>query len=254
VTSAPESKSQLTRIFPAGDGAAIVGSRAAYSELEFNSGAGEERPYVIVNMVTTADGHGRIGENTAELGGDGDADLFASLRERVDCVMAGVGTIAAEQYKAPARGEDVQARRAEAGLAPRPLVATMTRSGELPADAPLFADAELRVVVASDAELVLDGVAAQIDRVETTDPAAFLHALRRDFGVRSVLLEGGPHLNTPFLAGELVDELFLTFAPVLIGNADPFPIVAGPLPANQKLHLISAYSGDEHLYLRYRVD
>lgn len=252
--SAPESKSELTRIFPADRGAAIIGSRAAYADLEFNAGASEERPYVIVNMVTTVDGQGRIGENTADLGGDGDADLFASLRERVDCVMAGVGTIAAEHYKAPARGDDVQARRSADGFAPRPLVATMTRSGELPTAAPLFSDAGLKIAVASEVEISSDGIAAAVERVETVDPAEFLHALRRDFGVRSVLLEGGPHLNTPFLAGELVDELFLTVAPVLIGNADPFPIVAGPLPAKQKLHLISAYSGDEHLYLRYRVD
>jgi riboflavin biosynthesis pyrimidine reductase len=72
--------------------------------------------------------------------------------------------------------------------------------------------------------------------------------------VRSVLLEGGPHLNTPFFSDELVDELFLTLAPVLTGNADPFPIIAGPLARKQKLHLMSALGGDEHLYLRYRVD
>lgn len=252
MTSAPESKSQLARIFPPAADAPTAGSRAAYSELDFSSGGSEERPYVIVNMVTTADGQGRIGENTAQLGGDGDADLFATLRERVDCVMAGVVTIGAENYNAPARTADVQARREAAGLAPRPLVATITRSGELPTSAPIFADEGIRIVVGSDAELA--DVEAQIERVETTDPAGFLRALRQDHGVRSLLLEGGPHLNTPFFAAELVDELFLTVAPVLTGNADPFPIIAGPLPATQKLHLMSALAGDEHLFLRYRVD
>ena len=73
--------------------------------------------------------------------------------------------------------------------------------------------------------------------------------------MRSVLLEGGPHLNTSFFDGELVDELFLTVAPVLIGNGDPFPIIAGAARRQpQKLHLISALAGDEHLFLRYRVD
>jgi riboflavin biosynthesis pyrimidine reductase len=254
VTSAPISKSQLTRIFPPTSDAPSVGSRAAYAELDFTAGAPADRPYVIVNMVATADGQGRIGKNTAELGDDGDADLFATLRERVDCVMAGVGTIGAENYNAPARTPDVQERRAAAGLASRPLVATITRSGELPVGAPLFADAGIRIAVASDAELPTDEVAAQIDLVPTTDPAAFLSALRHDYGVRSLLLEGGPHLNTPFFAGELIDELFLTVAPVLTGNGDPFPIIAGPLPGKQKLHLMGALTGDEHLFLRYRVD
>lgn len=241
-------------MFPAGPEAARVGSREAYSELEFGAAAPDDRPYVIVNMVATADGQGRIGKNTAELGGTADADLFATLRERVDCVMAGTGTIAAESYNAPATKPEVQERRAAAGLAARPLVSTVTRSGELPLAAPLFADAELRIAVFSGMDLELDGVAAQLDRITTVSPPEILRALRHDYGVRSLLLEGGPHLNTPFFEAELVDELFLTIAPVLIGNADPFPIIAGPLPRGQKLHLISALSGDEHLFLRYRVD
>lgn len=231
-----------------------VGSREAYSELEFGVSAPEDRPYVIVNMVATADSHARIGKNTAELGGPADADLFATLRERVDCVMAGIGTIAAESYNAPATKPEVQERRTAAGLAARPLVCTVTRSGELPIAAPLFADPELRIAVFSGMDLELDGVAAQVDRIATVSPPEILRSLRHDYGARSLLLEGGPHLNTPFFEGELVDELFLTIAPVLIGNGDPFPIIAGPLPSSQKLHLISALSGDEHLFLRYRVD
>ncbi|MBJ7332451.1 MAG: dihydrofolate reductase family protein [Solirubrobacteraceae bacterium] len=254
MTSAPPSKSQLTRIYPPGREVPVVGSRAAYSELEFGAGATEERPYVIVNMVTTADGQGRIGANTEALGGDGDADLFATLRERVDCVVAGVGTIGAEHYNAPARTPDVQERRVAAGLAPRPIVGSITRSGELPTGAPIFADAGIRIVVASEAELKEDEVSAQLERVPTNDPAAYLGVLRHEYGVRSVLLEGGPHLNTPFFAEELVDELFLTVAPVLTGNDNPFPIIAGKLPSTQKLHLIGALAGDEHLFLRYRVD
>lgn len=253
MTSAPKSKSELTKLFPAAPEAVRVGSREAYAELEFGTGAPEDRPFVIVNMVATADGHARIGTNTAELGGAADADLFVTLRERVDCVMAGVGTIAAESYNAPATKPEVQERRTAAGLPARPLVSTITRSGNLPLAAPLFADPELRVAVFSEVDLDLKTAAAQIDRIATTSPPEILRALRHDFGVRSLLLEGGPHLNTPFFTEGLVDELFLTIAPVLFGNGDPFPIIAGPLPQNQQLHLITAFAGDEHLFLRYRV-
>jgi riboflavin biosynthesis pyrimidine reductase len=139
-------------------------------------------------------------------------------------------------------------------LAERPLFSTITRAGELPTAAPLFSDTDLRVAVFSDDKLDLSDVQAQVDQVPTTSPPEILRSLRHDYGVRSLLLEGGPHLNTPFFAAELIDELFLTVAPVLVGNDDPFPIIAGPLPGQQKLHLISALSGDEHLFLRYRVD
>lgn len=252
--SAAQPASRLTRIHPPAPGAETLDAREAYAQLEFASRARDARPYVIVNMVATADGQGRIGSDTADLGGDADAALFATLRERVDCVMAGVNTIGVEQYNAPARGEDVRARRRAAELAPRPIVATVTRSGKLPLEAPLFADPELRVVVFSAAAIDVSAAAAQIEVVGEVEPEAILRVLRERFGVRSLLLEGGPHINQPFLAGELVDELFLTVAPVLTGSDEPFPIVAGALPAPQRLHLVGALMGDEHLFLRYRVD
>jgi riboflavin biosynthesis pyrimidine reductase len=252
--SAGPAPHDLIRLFPATAGAELIGSREAYSKLVFGADPPANRPYVIVNMVATADGQGRIGGDTSELGDDADAALFATLRERVDCVMAGIGTIGIEQYNAPATKPEVQARRVAAGLAPRPIVATVTRGGDLPTEAPIFADPELKILVFSDAELNLDGVAAQTVQVHTTEPKEILTSLRHVDNVNSLLLEGGPHLNTPFFADELVDELFLSVAPVLTGNNDPFPIIAGPLPAPQKLHLIGALSGNEHLFLRYRVD
>lgn len=252
--SADEASQSLHRIYPPEADAPTVDARRAYAELDFNESAPPVRPYVVVNMVSTVDGQGRIGKDTEELGGPADAAMFATLRERVDCVMAGARTIGVEEYNAPARGADVQQRRHEAGLADRPIVTTVTRAGSLPLEAPLFSDPGLRVVVFTGEEIDLTGVAAQVDQVPETDPAAMLRVLREKYGVRSLLLEGGPHINTPFFADELVDELFLTIDPVLTGSAVPFPIIAGALPVRQQLHLISALAGDEHLFLRYRVD
>ncbi len=252
--SAQETNRDLTRIFPPAAGGGVLDARAAYGAIDFGAMALPERPYVVVNMVTTADGQARIGGDTDQLGGSADAQLFAALRECVDCVMAGVRTIGIEGYNAPARGPEVQARRRDNGLAPRPLVATITRSGELPLEAPIFSDADIRVVAFGAAEGVGSAAAADVVGSPLTDPAAVLRSLRADFGVRSVLLEGGPTLNTPFFADELIDELFLTVAPVLSGTEGPFPIIAGTLPELQKLHLMGALTADEHLFLRYRVD
>lgn len=244
----------LIRIHPPGADAPAIEAREAYANLDFSSSPPDLRPYVIVNMVETVDGQGRIGDDTSQLGGPADAALFATLRERVDCVMAGVRTIGVESYNAPARTADVQERRAAAGLADRPIVTTVTREGDLPLSAPLFSDPGLRVVVFAGDEVDTGEAAAQIEIVRETEPAAILRVLREQFGVRSLLLEGGPHINTPFFAGELVDELFVTLAPVVTGSETPFPIIAGQLPSPQKLHLIGALTGEEHLFLRYRVD
>lgn len=251
---AEESTQKLTRLYPPPADAEAIAPRDAYAALEFSPQALDSRPYLIVNMVATADGQGRIGENTSTLGDAADAALFATLRERVDCVMAGARTIEVEGYNAPARSAEVQERRLRADLAARPIMSTVTRSGRLPLSAPLFSDPELRVIAFSGAPVEVDAVAAQVEVVEEVEPAAMLRVLRHDFGVRSLLLEGGPHINQPFLAAELVDELFLTIAPVITGSDESFSIVAGALPAPQKLHLLGALAGNEHLFLRYRVD
>lgn len=249
------SAGRLTRLFPsAGDATSALTPREAYGDYDFAALARDERPFVIVNMVATVDGQGRIGDDTSELGDSIDQELFAVLREQVDCVMAGIRTVGIENYKAPGGKEETRARRVEKGLAPRPIFATASKSGNLPLDTPLFANEDAHIVVFSGARIDTSEAAAQVEVVSTEDPAEMLTRLRHDYGVRSLLLEGGPHINTPFFAGELVDELFLTIAPQLTGAGEPFPIIGGDLPRRQQLHLIGALLANEHLYLRYRVD
>lgn len=249
------SADRLTRLFP--PATAVAGSfsiEQTYGQLDFAPLAREERPYVVVNMVATVDGQGRLDGDTSQLGDETDQQLFAALREQVDCVMAGVRTVAIENYKAPAGKEETRERRVAKGLEPRPLFATATRTGKLPLDAPLFQDPDARVVVFSTAAPDISSAAAEVVVVATEEPREMLGHLRHEYGIRSVLLEGGPHINTPFFAAELVDELYLTLAPTLVGATTPFPIIAGDLPRPQRLHLIGALLANEHLYLRYRVD
>lgn len=249
------SADRLTRLFPpAADAVGSLSAEDAYGQFDFAPLARDDRPYVVVNMVATVDGQGRIDGDTSELGDATDQQLFATLREQVDCVMAGVRTVAIENYKAPAAKEETRSRRVARGLAPRPVFVTATRSGELPLGAPLFQDPDARVVVFTAAAPDISQVKASIDLVAHEDPPAMLAHLRHEYGVRSLLLEGGPHINTPFFADELVDELFLTLAPTIVGAATPFPIISGDLPRRQQLHLIGALLANEHLYLRYRVD
>lgn len=230
-----------------------IAAADAYDDLALGDLAPEERPYVVVNMIATADGQARVGGDTAALGNAADQTLLVKLREQVDCVMAGTGTIAAERYKGPASKRETRELRRRRGLRPRPLFATVTRSGALPLDVPLFQDEGLEVVVFSEAELDLGPARAAVTRVEKSDPAAMLAELRRRFGVRGVLLEGGPRLNALFFGAGLVDELFLTVAPLLTGAGEPLSIIAGALPRNLPLALASVLLDENHLFLRYHV-
>jgi riboflavin biosynthesis pyrimidine reductase len=75
----------------------------------------------------------------------------------------------------------------------------------------------------------------------------------RERGVRAVLLEGGPTLLAAMMEQRLVDELFLTVAPVLVGVAGEPSILEGPVGEPVFPHLVSAFHDEGHLFLRYRL-
>ena len=74
----------------------------------------------------------------------------------------------------------------------------------------------------------LPGVPGDVEYARIGDDLPRLMAYApREHGVRSVLCEGGPTLNSFLFAAGLVDELFLTMNPKVVGGASALTIVAG---------------------------
>jgi riboflavin biosynthesis pyrimidine reductase len=97
--------------------------------------------------------------------------------------------------------------------------------------------------------------AAPVEVVRLADPtpAAALADLRSR-GVAALLCEGGPTLNSALLGAGLVDELFLTIAPVLTGEADAIRIVEGAeLPEALRARPVWVLSARGELFLRYAL-
>ena len=77
--------------------------------------------------------------------------------------------------------------------------------------------------------------------------------LHEEHGVRSVLCEGGPTLNSHLFAANLVDELFLTLNPKILGGASALTIVAGrELVEPSEPDLVSVAEHEGELYTRWR--
>ena len=78
--------------------------------------------------------------------------------------------------------------------------------------------------------------------------------LEEQHGIRTVLCEGGPTLNSHLFAADLVDELFLSLNPKIPGGAAALTIVAGrELVEPAELELVSVAEGDGDLFTRWRV-
>lgn len=244
------------RLFP---DPATVTAREAVRVVAPAAEAPEDRPYVVLNMVSTADGRATLEGRAGPIGNRADRELFHQLRTRTDAVLVGAGTARVEGYRRLVRDPAHRAQRERDGLSPDPLACIVTGRLDLPLDAvPLLSDPESTVVVLTASEAEIEGAAARIHYLRAAggklDLRAMLRELRARFGVRSVLCEGGPTLNRALLAAGLVDELFLSLAPKLTAGARPLTIVEGmtlPRPVDMELTWLLESGG--HLFLRYAL-
>jgi riboflavin-specific deaminase-like protein len=225
------------------------------SGLDLGSRAPADRPYLVLNMISTLDGKATIEWRTRGLGSEIDRALFHQLRTQADAVMVGAGTARVERYGRVAKSDELRERRRREGLDPDPVAVLVSARLDLPADLPLLQEPEQRVVIVTSSDAELRGLRAQVEYLRVGDDLPLLAArLREDHGVRSVLCEGGPTLNSHLLAAGLVDELFLTLSPKLIGGAAALTIVAGrELVEPVELELVSLAKGGDEAFSRWRV-
>ncbi|MBV9006871.1 MAG: dihydrofolate reductase family protein [Solirubrobacterales bacterium] len=222
--------------------------------------AGSDRPYTIANFVESVDGRAAFQGRSGPLGSDvGDRSLFHGLREIVDAVLVGSRTLGTERYGRMTRDPERRQRRVAAGLSPEPLAVTVTRSGELSQDIPLFEEPEARIAVFAQTAVDTSRTAANV-QVHRLDPGEMtmttaLRRLRVDHGVRVLLCEGGPTIFGALVEENLVDELFLTVAPSLTGGGTAPAITSGPgLAELREVTLAWALERAGTLFLRYQFE
>jgi riboflavin-specific deaminase-like protein len=221
------------------------------------------RPYVILNMASTVDGRASIDGRSGAISDVADRELFHALRASVDAVMAGAGTVRVERYGRIIANEATRSRRHERGLSEEPLACIVSGRLSLPADLPLLGEPAAHVVLVTSSAASLPQTGAELDYVRAQrdgqlDLRQALAELSERFSIRTLLCEGGPHLNGQLLLAGLVDELFLSFSPKLAGGEDAtgeaLRIVAGAQFAEPlELELLGASESGSTLFLRYGV-
>ncbi|WP_240037472.1 pyrimidine reductase family protein [Glycomyces paridis] len=190
-----------------------------------------EPDWLRVNFVASADGAAALEGLSGPLSGEEDKRVFKVLRARCDVLLAGSGTVRAEGYGPLVLSPDRMAWRRERGLPEVPVMAIVSRSGNLDPAAGIFTEAPRRPVLVCPADLPEERL-APLRRVADVvavgegdvDLAAAVAALRGR-GLRQILCEGGPHVFGDLVAADLVDELDLTLSPLLVG-AGPIRIAA----------------------------
>jgi riboflavin-specific deaminase-like protein len=253
----------LRRLLPPGKPAGV---EQLVGELDLTERAAARRmsrPYLVLNMVSTADGRATLGGRSGAIGNEADKELFHGLRTTIDAVMVGAGTVRAEHYGRLVRDPRRREIRRNRGLTEEPLACIVSGRLALSSEIPLLADPHARVAILTTSEASLaEDCRATVEYVRAArdgilDLQGAMAELHERFGVRTVLCEGGPHLNAQLLAEGLVDELFLSLSPRLAGGdavGETLRILSGPeLDPPISLELVSALEHESHLFLRYRV-
>jgi riboflavin biosynthesis pyrimidine reductase len=210
---------------------------------------------LALNMIVSVDGRIAVGGRSAPLSSPADRALFHALRAGADAVMAGATTVRDEGYGPIVRNEATRAWRASRGLAEQPLAVIVSRSLDLLPLPPLLADPGSHVVVLTPSSLAIRGAAAEVEYIRTPTLRAGLEQLASRHGVRTIVCEGGPTLNGLLAVESLIDELFITFAPLLVGDVPQAgAMLRGPAPAMpRELELRALLHCDSQLYARYAV-
>jgi diaminohydroxyphosphoribosylaminopyrimidine deaminase/5-amino-6-(5-phosphoribosylamino)uracil reductase len=172
------------------------------------------RPYLTWKFAATLDGRSAAADRTSQwiTSAPARSDVH-QLRSTVDAIIAGVGTVIADDPQLTVR--DLR----DGSLAiKQPLRVVVDTNGRTPAQARVR-DAAAPTWIATAAE-VGAGADGRIDL------SALLTALYGR-GVRNVLLEGGPTLSGAFLAAGLIDKVIGYVAPKLLGAGLPALVDAG---------------------------
>jgi riboflavin biosynthesis pyrimidine reductase len=246
-----------------------VPGKPDYTQLDLPA-APPDRPYVLINMVMSADGKVVIDGTEAGIGSTTDQRLMRELRVNADVVLNGASTLRANGTSSRLGSPDLEQIRLDRGMSRAPIAAIWSRSGELPLDRIFFTARDFDAVVYLSAEAPEDRYQAvlatgrPVHRLPATsdgsgDLRAMLAHMRHELGVNVLLCEGGPMTNAAFFAGGFVDEFFLTLGPVIVGGRDTLTTVEGPVafPRElvQRLELVWAVPNPttSEVYLRYRV-
>jgi riboflavin-specific deaminase-like protein len=233
---------------------------AVYEELALPPAKhrGAARPYVILNMISSVDGRTAKEGKAGGLGSKTDRRTMRTLRSRADAVMIGAGTLRAERLTL---GLD------ETGV-PQPLAIIVTDTGDVPLEDHLIVQEGQEVLILLSDRVPKWGVErlrklaqvmrAPVDATGAVDLEEAMRAIRGERGVESLVVEGGPSLNHALISLDLVDELFLTVAPELLGGSadQTLTLLRGPtLPARDRptLDLLSIHLSGDELFLRYSL-
>lgn len=222
-----------------------------------------DRPFFYANFVQSIDGKVQVTADPKAywpLGSEEDFDTLLGLRAYADVLIHGKNTATAFRTLDRLGSNAFQERRKE--ITSKSILYVVV-SGHPDASLVPFlenlpAGVTVLLVTTNEAEIIPE--LAKVPLLRCGGQTVMVRKLSeylRSQGMQRVLLEGGPHLFASFVRENLLDELFLTITPKLIGSTgtDTLTLLEGfrfPPTEVPTCSLVSVLQHEQELYLRYR--
>ena len=87
----------------------------------------DDRPFVCLNMIATADGRATIAGRAGGIANRADYELFHATRARMDAIMVGAETVRVESYGRTINNAEARERREREGLPGDSMAVLVTR-------------------------------------------------------------------------------------------------------------------------------
>lgn len=223
-----------------------------------------DRPFVCINMAMTADGKVTSAQREEPaFASRFDKKTMDRLRAEADAVLVGAGTLRADDPPLHVRDPEMKAHRHSLGKPDGLVNVLVSASAAVDPGSKFFTGTHAAgriVATVEDADVSRLARLAKVAEVLTigrgqVDLRALLLRLRSR-GIERLVVEGGGELNWGFVRDDLIDELYVTVAPALLGGRDAPTLCegAGLTMANQRrLRLVSADVVDGEIFCRYAV-
>jgi 5-amino-6-(5-phosphoribosylamino)uracil reductase len=219
-------------------------------------------PYTTVVLAMSADGKiADVNRAPARFGSEIDRSHLEIQIAQSDAVLFGAGTLRAYGTTLKVAHSDLLAQRHHAGKPAQPVQIVCSRSANLDPTYRFFSQPVPRWLLTTEMGAGLWRDRDEFEKIVIAGSKAidWLSAFEQlfDLGCARLAVLGGGELVGSLFAANLIDELWLTICPLILGGAQaPTPVEGGGFSATiaPRLDLVEAKTIAQEVFLHYRVN
>ncbi|MYE91609.1 hypothetical protein F4X33_21730 [Candidatus Poribacteria bacterium] len=192
------------------------------------------KPHTSLIMAVSLDGKISTRDNAGpRFASEADGIRLREVRSHADAILVGSGTIIADDPTFTEHGK-YRELRLQRGLAPNPIKVVVSGSGNVPETARIFQPNGATALVFTTERIPANRLASlqQVAEVHcvgetTVNFRRVVDILGEVYKVEQLLIEGGGQVNFDLFQAGLIDAIYLTLCPKIIGGRDVTTSVEG---------------------------